>query len=275
MSFVRTSVEQLVFVATVFGFVSCLTIGILLNPRLHDLRGNVKVFYAVVFGSLAVWSYYLIYISGRLNGFGPALLQSAFWVSCISYSSLYIILLERLLPILPHSWTRHRLRRPVLVIAIPFVLTLPQVIGSILVSVSVDLISVSNTTTIGTVFFALFAEIFLTHSFLKALLQHRISAAWLDIAKANKKEWSVVLLTAVLIVVTNILKICEMIFGIKFSSWVSLFHNLSPMFCILLSFYNFIFVTRTVTKQVLATSIQVTANTGSSVPRTAKTATLG
>ncbi|KAI9143534.1 hypothetical protein BKA69DRAFT_79519 [Paraphysoderma sedebokerense] len=107
------------------------------NPDLYELRQNRRVFFSVTVGSLCCLCYYIFSAPAFTFGFSAQtqhMFSSIFWFQAVNDFCLFVLLVERLLPVLKFRQYLTATGEAVFKTVVPCVLVVDQVILASLVS---------------------------------------------------------------------------------------------------------------------------------------------
>ncbi|KAI9143636.1 hypothetical protein BKA69DRAFT_1036740 [Paraphysoderma sedebokerense] len=260
-----------------------LCFGNLTNPDLFEMRRNRRVFLSVIIGSISCLCYYIFSAPAFTFGFSPNtqhMFSSIFWFQAANDFCLFVLLLERLLPVLKIRQYLTETGETALKVIVPCGLVTAQVTLASYVSkfgwptypTTLEEFKILNGISSFNVMIGLGCNIALTILFLRALTTNR-DGSFFSIVMSNKREW--VQLTFDF-AVGLFLVLCRLIsYGTPTGMHPGLifFTGMAYPVVILTTYKNYIFITRHVAKEILQTNLTVSPKSG--IPSTTQAKTSG
>ncbi|KAI9143594.1 hypothetical protein BKA69DRAFT_1060342 [Paraphysoderma sedebokerense] len=258
-----------------------LCFGNLMNPDLYEMRRNRRVFFSVTIGSISCLCYYIFAAPALTFGFSPDtqhMFSSIFWFQAANDFCLFVLLLERLIPVLPIRQHLTQRGESVLKIIIPCGLVAAQVTLASYISkfgwptfpVTLEEFKVLNDISSFNVMIGLGCNVILTILFLRALLANR-EGSFFSIVMSNQREWAQFLFD---FAVGLFLVFCRLVsYGTPTGMPLGLifFTGMAYPIVILTTYKNYIFVTRHVAKEILQTGLSVNPKSANPSTTQAKT----
>ncbi|KAI9143533.1 hypothetical protein BKA69DRAFT_79495 [Paraphysoderma sedebokerense] len=248
-----------------------LCFGNLTNPGLYELRQNRRVFFSVTIGSICCLCYYIFSAPAFTFGFSAQtqhMFSSIFWFQAANDFCLFVLLVERLLPVLKFRQYLTKTGENIFKIVVPCILVVDQVILASIISrfgwptyppPTYERAMMKSVSSVN-VMIGLGCNFVLTIFFLRSLMANR-EGTLLTIIKNNKREWLELLFD---FSVGLFLILCRLVsYGTPtgIHPGLTFFTGMAYPIVILATYKNYIFITRYVAKEILQTSITVTPKT--------------